>query len=343
MAVVRPVTAEPMLDVRGVWKSFPTDYSVAAWLRNGARRPRKDVLHGIDLRVQKGELFGLLGANGAGKTTLLKMLATLVIPDRGTILIDGIDVMVNPMQAKRRIGLCTSEERSFYFRLTGRQNLQFFAGLAGLNGSTARRRIDAVTHVVDLRDALDEPVERFSTGMRQRLILARALLSDPDVLFLDEPTRAVDPIHAEEMRSLIKDRLVRDAGKTAILATNLLDEAWSTCDRVAIMRAGTVVAVGAPGELHGLLGETRSYALRVDRANDALLDAVRRAVIVRRLELTSSAGAVDLVIELVWSATSLTALVQALARTGTVLHAFHEVKREPMETFKQLIGAGDDG
>src|SRR5215472_3511575 len=133
------------------------------------------------------------------------MLCTLTTPDAGTITIDGIDATKNPMAVKRRIGLCSSEERSFYFRLSARQNLEFFGALAGLTGARLHERIEEVATLVDLHDSLDKKFSGFSSGMRQRLTMARAMLADPPILYLDEPTRAVDPVHAHDLRRLIRE------------------------------------------------------------------------------------------------------------------------------------------
>jgi ABC-2 type transport system ATP-binding protein len=232
--------------VRNVEKSFV--------VRHGARyalskERRNTVLHDVNLEVRRGELIGLLGANGAGKTTLLKMMATLTLPDRGSIEIDGIDVGRNPILARSRIGFCSSDDRSFYFRLTARENMRFFGALVGLRGRRLERRIEETLRDVSLRAVMDRRFGEFSSGMRQRMTVARALLNDPEIVFFDEPTRAVDPLHAEELRRMIRKDLVERRGKTVILATNVLEEAWSICDRVAIVSGGTIVAVAPPREL----------------------------------------------------------------------------------------------
>lgn len=221
--------------VRGVSKGF-------------ARK--KNVLCDVDLEVCRGELFGLLGPNGVGKTTLLKMMATLVLPDRGSVSIDGIDAVARPMLARSRIGFCSSEDRSFYFRLTARQNLRFFGALAGLRGRRLSERVEETLGEVRLLDAMDRRFGEFSSGMRQRLVVARALLSDPPILLFDEPTRAVDPIHADELHRLMRDELVGRRGKTVVLATNLLQEAWALCDRVAVVSNGGIAVVGPPEQLN---------------------------------------------------------------------------------------------
>lgn len=230
------------------------DVEKAFVVRHGARHVlsadrRKTVLRDVNLHVKRGELMGLLGPNGVGKTTLLKMMATLMLPDAGSIELEGIDITREPLRARSLIGYCGSEDRSFYFRLTARENLAFFGALAGLYGSRLKRRIQKVLQDVSLEHAIDRRFGEFSSGMRQRMTVARALLADPPILFFDEPTRAVDPLHADEMRRMIRRQLVDDGGKTVVLATNVLEEAWSICDRVAIVSGGTVAAVAKPSEL----------------------------------------------------------------------------------------------
>jgi len=192
----------------------------------------------------------VIGRNGVGKTTLLKLMATLVLPDRGIVSIDGIDAVAKPMLARSRVGYCSSEDRSFYFRLTARQNLRFFGALAGLRGRRLGARIEQMLEEISLTDASDRRFGEFSSGMRQRLVVARALLSDPPILLFDEPTRAVDPIGADELHRLIREELVGRRGKTVVLATNILQEAWSLCDRVAVVSNGGIAAIGAPHQLN---------------------------------------------------------------------------------------------
>src|SRR5579864_9820079 len=170
--------ADTLIAVEDVYKSFPVSLSAASWIRYRGAVPRREVLFGVDIAVKRGELFGLLGANGAGKTTLLKLLATLCIPERGSITVAGIDALRDPMGVRRRISLCVSEERSFYFRLTARQNLRFFGSLTGLRGEALEKRIEEMLALVDLSAVIDSRFDSFSSGMRQRLALARALLGN---------------------------------------------------------------------------------------------------------------------------------------------------------------------
>lgn len=206
-----------------------------------ARRLMRPVraLYGVSLHVERGEVFGLLGPNGAGKTTLLKVLATLLLPSEGHAQVNGADLVRDEAVVRRAVGLATGDERGFYWRLTGRENLEFFAGLQGLSPWTARRRAGAVLELVDLLPYAQEVVTRYSTGMRQRLSIARALLGNPRVLLLDEPTRSLDPGAAQRVQALIQ-RLAREEGMTVLLVTHHLGEARAICHRVAILVAGRV-------------------------------------------------------------------------------------------------------
>jgi ABC-2 type transport system ATP-binding protein len=333
-----------MIVVDQLRKSFPIAYGIIPNIRYRGRIPRKEVLHGIDLSVERGELFGLLGPNGAGKTTLLKMLCTLTTPDAGTITIDGIDATKNPMAVKKRIGLCSSEERSFYFRLTARKNLEFFGALVGLTGKRLNSRIEEVVDLVDLGDAIDKKFSGFSSGMRQRLTMARAMLADPPILYLDEPTRAVDPVHAHELRVLIREELVKKRGKTVILATNLLDEAWEICDRVAILRRGVIAACGAPKELDANYARHLRYNITVDRTDDALLARMRSVPGVTGIEMQDVYDGVTLEVELEpTDDRSITELLRAASSDGIIVRAFSFEEPKPMEVFTDITqDHGDD-
>ncbi|HEY0393294.1 MAG TPA: ABC transporter ATP-binding protein [Candidatus Elarobacter sp.] len=332
------------LTVEHVDKSFPVSHGFGAMLRTmaGRRMPRRQVLFDVNLTVARGELFGLLGPNGAGKSTLLKLLATLTVPDRGRMTIDGIDVEQEPLRAKRRIGLCTSDERSFYFRLTARQNMEFFGALMGLGGRSLQRRIEECSEMLDLTDALDRRFGGFSSGMRVRLAVARAMLADPAILFLDEPTRAVDPVHAEELRALVRRNLVNGAGKTVVLATNLLDEAWDLCDRVAVVNRGRIVALAPPRELDFELGAVARYRVTVDAVDDELLDRTRTVPGIRDLRIVKRERSVDLHVELEPRDGSLGALMRAVTAGATGVRDFRPIELEPVDVFKKVTLRDDE-
>jgi ABC-2 type transport system ATP-binding protein len=215
--------------------------------RTPDRRQIVRAVDGIDLEIGVGETFGVLGPNGAGKTTTLRMLSTLLEPTGGEARVMGISVREQPRQVRRQIGAVLSGERSVYWKLTARENLQYFAALYHIPRRECRERIAAVLEEVQLTDRADDYVERFSTGMRQRLVLARALLPDAPVLLIDEPTVGLDPQAALHMRDRI--RALHEAGKTILLTTHYMDEADQLCDRIAIVDHGHIVALGTPAEL----------------------------------------------------------------------------------------------
>jgi ABC-2 type transport system ATP-binding protein len=334
---------DPSIVIEHLEKSFPVAYGLGSWLRNRGRVPRRTVLHDINLSIERGELLGLLGPNGAGKTTLLKLLATLSVLDRGRIVIEGIDAGREPSRAKQRVGLCTSEERSFYFRLSARANLEFFGALLGLRGRVLAQRIKEVSALVDLSDDLDMRFDSYSSGMRQRLTVARALMGDPDVVLLDEPTRAVDPVHAEEIRRIIRHELVIRRGKTVVLATNLLDEAWRLCDRVAVINKGRLVAVGEPRSLDKMLRRVLRYELDVERVDEALLMRVRAIPGLIGAETVPYEGGITVKVEIDPSKPTLTELLRMVTANGTQLRGIKFVEPLPFEVFSHVTAGKQDG
>ncbi|MDH3284665.1 MAG: ABC transporter ATP-binding protein [Acidobacteriota bacterium] len=231
---------------------------------------RRTALEGVSLQLKKGELAGLLGRNGAGKTTLIKILCTLVLPSSGQAFVNGYDVVRDQRAARRSIGFVVSEERSFYWRLTGRQNLGFFATLNNLSGAERDTRIRKVIRLVGLEAHADRMFKDYSSGMKQRLAIARGLLTDPEILFLDEPTKSLDPLIAREVRDLIKGVLVSDQGHSAILATNNLKEAEDLFDHVTILDEGRVLASRPRSEMRALLSGGDNHRIRVRTARGEL-------------------------------------------------------------------------
>ncbi len=206
----------------------------------------------ISFSAEAGEVFGLLGPNGAGKSTTVRMLCGLLLPTSGVARIAGHDVARHPVAARRRLGAVLGGERSLYWKLTGRENLLYFAALYGLRGADARRRAGDLLARFRLDDRADELVERYSTGMKQRLALARSMLADPAVLLLDEPTAGLDPVSARLLRDEV--RAVAAEGRTVLLTTHYMEEADELCQRVAFVTGGRIVALDAPGALKRRLG-----------------------------------------------------------------------------------------
>ena len=201
----------------------------------------------ISFEIKAGELFGLLGPNGAGKTTTVKMLATLLIPTKGSASILGFDVVAGANEVRKRIGFIFGGERGLYWRLSGTDNLRYFASLYGVEPEISRKRIPYLLEMVGLKDRGNERVEGYSRGMKQRLHVARTLLHDPEVLFLDEPTIGLDPVGAREFRQVIRD--LQSEKKTILLTTHYMFEADSLCERVAVIDKGLIVALDSPSEL----------------------------------------------------------------------------------------------
>jgi ABC-2 type transport system ATP-binding protein len=213
------------------------------------RRRVKEIeaVRGVSFEIEKGELFGLLGPNGAGKTTTIKMLITLLIPTSGSARVLGHDVVKDAREVRKRIGYVFGGERGVYERLSGYDNLRYFAELYGVPAKVQKARIEELLELVGLKGREHERAEGYSRGMKQRLHVARGLLHDPEVLFLDEPTIGLDPVGARELRATIAS--LTEAGKTILLTTHYMFEADALCDRIAVISQGKIVATGTPGQL----------------------------------------------------------------------------------------------
>ncbi len=236
---------------------------VAAHLRRiyeTGRRPFKPrrqtvAVEDVSFAVPRGTIFGLLGPNGAGKTTTIKMLSTLLIPSGGTATVGGFDVVRDEGQVRRQLGVVLGGDRGLYAKLSARENLRYFGALYGLTTATIARRIEEVLALVNLGDRADERTERFSRGMKQRLHLAKAILHDPPILILDEPTIGLDPASAVDLRRAV-GALVPD--HTVLLTTHDMHEADQLCREIAIVDRGLIVAQGTPAELKArVAGERR--------------------------------------------------------------------------------------
>ena len=228
-------------------------------------------LEKLNLNIAEGELFGLLGPNGAGKTTLIKILCSLVLPTTGTAWVFGHDVQKEEQAIRELVGLASADERSFYWRLTGWQNLEFYASLYRIPRRQAEQRIDEVLHKVGLASEADVRFQNYSTGMRQKLAIARGLLSQPRVLFVDEPTRSLDPLSAQAVRSLLREEVVR-AGRTVVFATHNMEEAEAICDRVAILHHGRLIASGSVPELRSVFQRHERCELEVRYPPEGLIN-----------------------------------------------------------------------
>ena len=216
------------------------------------KKKRKDevrAVDGVSIEIKEGELFGLLGPNGAGKTTLIKCISTLLIPDAGTARVGGADIQKDPLGVRRMIGVLTGGERSLYWKLTPLENLKYFAALYGVPRKKTIERIDYLLELMELKNKSHERVEKLSSGMKQKLSIARTLIHDPPILLIDEPTLGLDPYFARFIRGFVKHELHEKAGKTILLTTHYMDEADELCERIAFMYNGKVTALDTPKRL----------------------------------------------------------------------------------------------
>lgn len=248
-----------LIEIAHLTKLFYPVRSFGDWLRAPLRRSTPVVaLNDVSLTIEAGELVCLMGSNGAGKTTLLKILVGLLVPTSGTVLIKGRDIRRFPARLTSQIGFASSDRPGFYDQLTGRQNLAFFAALFGLSTKQAARRIDELLELLDMA-VPDQPYQACSAGMKQRLLLARALLHGPPILLLDEPTKSLDSLQADNVRTVLTDRVAR-MGTTLFLTTHLAAEAERFVGRIAVLHRGVLKACGTWDDIGA--GETWQAALK---------------------------------------------------------------------------------
>ena len=311
-------------------KTFVKKRTVSELVKHPFRRAERiQALRGVDLHVQKSEIFGLLGPNGAGKTTLLKILSCLVLPDRGRAVVAGEDV-VNEGKVKPKIGLVHTDERSFYWRLSGRENLDFFSQLYDVPRKRSKARINELLERVDMVEPADRRFADYSSGMKQRLAIARALLHDPPILLMDEPTRSLDPASAAALRTFIRDELKARDGKTVLLATHNLREAETMCDRVAILVKGKVREIGTVEEVRRWGINERRFRLEVASwpaelsgpfrlVSDEPLNGIRRVTVA----LDGDARLDD--------------VLRLLLSAGAVVHACDRVEPDLEDAFSRIL------
>jgi ABC-2 type transport system ATP-binding protein len=288
-----------------------------------------DALRGVEIAVREGEIFGLLGPNGAGKTTLLKILSCLVLPDRGVARVGGLDT-ADEDAVKPLIGLVHSDERSFYWRLSGRQNLQFFSTLYNVRRKDRSDRINGLLERVGMTDAADRPFSDYSSGMKQKMSIARALLHDPPVLLMDEPTRSLDPAAALALRKFIQTELSGRDRKTIILATHDLPEAAALCDRIAVLVKGKVRQVGTVDEIRRWGLDQKRFRLEIDAWPSGLdqiaqVDSDRTSDAGRIVEVTLEDGA------------GLNDLLTAMIGAGTRIDSCDQIDADLEGAFSRIL------
>ncbi len=255
---------ETVIKAEGIFKTYRSGW----W-----KKKEKEALKGVDLEVEEGEIFGILGPNGAGKTTFLSILSTLLLPDRGKFQILGFDGIRHGEQVRERVNI-SSGNANFLWSLTVKENLHFYAMLYGLAGKERAKKIKELIELLGLGDHQDVIYDRISTGMKQRLSLAKCLLNEPEVLFLDEPTVGLDPSAAIHIRERIRS-IQKERKMTVLLTTHNMQEAEGLCSRIAFLRAGKILTTGTAEELKRMvkIGDLLRIEFRGRIQEDELLHA----------------------------------------------------------------------
>ena len=300
------------------------------------KRSIKEVMavEDVSFDIKSGELFGLLGPNGAGKTTIVKMLATLLIPTKGTVTIMGNDVVKGANEVRKHIGFIFGGERGLYWRLSGTDNLRYFASLYGVEPEVSKKRIPYLLEMVGLKDRGNERVEGYSRGMKQRLHVARTLLHDPEILFLDEPTIGLDPVGARDFRQVIRD--LQSKNKTILLTTHYMFEADSLCQRVAVIDKGTIVAMDSPSELKKHVADLSVIEIETYGTSENVVERVRALPFVDALHVQEHDQRQMLLIQTSRGAEAVSDVMNSLngTRVGRV------IVREPTleDAYVRLVG-----
>jgi len=296
----------------------------------------------VTIAIEEGEVFGLLGPNGSGKTTCLKLLSTILSPTSGSARVFGHDVTREARIVRGLVALVTGDERSLYWRLTGRQNLEFFGRLYGLDAGTLRRRTAELLDVFDLRGAGGTRVAEYSTGMKQRLAIARGLLSHPRLLFLDEPTRGLDPVAAHNLLRLVRERAVEHFQNTVILTTHIAREVEQLCRRIAILDRGVVAFQGTVGELHASLDRRQIYRLSVKGLRARDFDALQGRLGPERCSrIAGENGVAEIELVLGDDAVTLSSVLRQLLSTDADIVHCTRRERSFEETFRAVFDRRD--
>jgi ABC-2 type transport system ATP-binding protein len=306
----------------------------------GKKEPKAmfTAVNGVDLEIRRGEIFGLLGPNGAGKSTTIRMLCTLLEPTSGTAKVNGFDVVQQANDVRRSLGTVLAGERSIYWKLTGRENLEYFAALYHIPAAIAKKRVDELLERMEIKERANELVEKYSTGMRQRIAIAKALLARPPILLLDEPTLGLDPQAARNLRALIAQ--LKEEGHTILLTTHYMEEADQLSDRIGIIDTGKVIALDTPEGLKRKIDEREVIRLELTGWHDDLGDKLKSLAGVENLT-TRQQGEADL-----WevnmhaqnSRATLPRVVEALSGNGTRLVNMNIVKPSLEDVFIHLTG-----
>ena len=306
----------------------------------GKKEPKAmfTAVNGVDLQIKRGEIFGLLGPNGAGKSTTIRMLCTLLEPTSGMARVNGFDIVKQANDVRRSLGTLLAGERSIYWKLSGRENLEYFAALYHIPQPVAKKRVEELIERMELKDRANELVEKYSTGMRQRVAIAKALLARPPILLLDEPTLGLDPQAARRLRELIAE--LKQEGHTILLTTHYMEEADLLSDRIGIIDSGKVIALDTPEGLKHRIEQKEVIRLEVTGWHEEIADKLKSISGIENL-ISRQEGEADL-----WevnmqaqnSRTAIPRIVEHISSNGTRLVNMNIVKPSLEDVFIHLTG-----
>jgi ABC-2 type transport system ATP-binding protein len=293
---------------------------------------------GVSLGIERGEIFGLLGPNGAGKSTTIRMLCTLLEPTSGTARVNGYDIVRQANEVRRNLGTVLAGERSIYWKLTGRENLEYFAALYHIPPAVAKKRVDELIERMELKERANELVEKYSTGMRQRIAISKALLARPPILLLDEPTLGLDPQAARNLRELILE--LQKEGHTILLTTHYMEEADQLSDRIGIIDSGKIIALDTPDSLKQRIGQREIVKLEVSGWYERIGEQLRQLNGVENLSAhnTGSDGVWEVSLQSADSRAILPGVVETVNHNGTHLLNMNIVRPSLEDVFINLTG-----
>lgn len=305
---------EPIIQIEDLSKTYSAKERKGIFRGKGRKI---EALKNINLEIYKGEIFGLLGPNGAGKTTLIKCLTTLLLPTKGTATINGHDLQKNENLVRASIGCMLMGERGLYWKLTGEENLEFFASLYHIPRSIRKQRINELVELLDLNDIIKRPVESYSSGQKMKLAFAKSLINKAPVIFLDEPTNTLDVYSARELRSIVKD--LNKKGHTIVYTTHQMSEAEELCDRVAIIDKGEIISLGSINELKNSI--KKESIIKVEGIiKEEVYGRIKSLKIVKEATITSSNGFSKLTLLVDNSRTALPEIMKVLLENGSTIH-----------------------
>ncbi len=334
------------IETYNLTKRFPVIKGYRDLLLHPFRKKEITALSNVNIQMKRGELFGLLGPNGAGKTTLIKILCTLVLPTSGRAFVGGLDVAKDGRKIRRTIGYVVGDERSFYWRLTGKQNLRFFAKLNNISNREANLRIERLLDFMELTRDADRMFKDYSSGMRQKLAIARGLLTDPEIIFMDEPTRSLDPPTAQNLRKLIREKLVEEEKRTVVFATHNLQEAEELCDQIAIINKGEVKISGTVGEIKREMSSDKRYVIRLKGPENGLLERIYNIIPVKKVtpipdSSLSKSNNIQIEVEAIDGDGSISQVVKEIVDMGGKIYSFYEKEVSLGEFFSKVVDTED--